>query len=68
MQQDKKIISVLTEEGDLNIHLLDINHINLTMQESRINDENIVITDILSKLYYANSIQWQEIKRINLKF
>ncbi|MFA6425855.1 MAG: hypothetical protein WCW64_06680 [Phycisphaerae bacterium] len=53
----KKIIAVLTEEDDLNIHAVDINHIELTMKERKIDDESIVITDILSKLYYANSIQ-----------
>ena len=68
MQENIKIIAVLTEEGDLNIHLFDINHIKLTMKEQKIDDENIVITDILSQLYYANSIQWQEIKQINFKF
>ena len=35
MQENIKIIAVLTEEGDLNIHAIDINHIELTIEEKK---------------------------------
>ena len=40
MQENIKIIAVLTEEGDLNIHAVDINHIELTMEEEETDDES----------------------------
>ncbi len=68
MQENIKIIAVLTEEGDLNIHAVDINHIELTMEEEKADDEGEALENLLSKSYRLCSIQWQEIKRINFKF
>lgn len=67
MQENTKIIAVLTEEGDLNIHAFDINHIELTMEEEA-SDESEALEAILSKSYSLCSIQWQEIERINFRF
>ena len=66
MQENIKIIAVLTEEGDLNIHAFDINNIKLTMEEDI--DESEALEALLSRSYRLCSIQWQEIKRINFKF
>jgi hypothetical protein len=63
MQKNTKIIAVLTEEGDLNIHAFDINNIKLTMEEDI--DESEALEALLSRSYRLCSIQWQEIKRIN---
>jgi len=68
MQENTKIIAVLTEEGDLNIHAFDINHIELTMEEEETDNECEALENLLSRSYRLCSIQWQEIKRINLKF
>jgi len=68
MQENIKIIAVLTEEGDLNIHAFDINHIELTMEEEETDNECEALENLLSRSYCLCSIQWQEIKRINLKF
>ena len=67
MQKNTKIIAVLTEEGNLNIHIFDINHIKLTMEEEA-TDESEALEAILSKSYNLCSIQWQEIDRINFRF
>lgn len=64
MQEDTKIIAVLTEGGDLNIHAFDIDHIKLTMEEKD-TDESEVLEALLLRSYRLCSIQWQEIKRIN---
>ncbi|HML73161.1 MAG TPA: hypothetical protein PKB02_01570 [Anaerohalosphaeraceae bacterium] len=64
MQENMKIIAVLTEEGDLNIHAFDINNIKLTMEEEDI-DESEALEALLSRSYRLCSIQWQEIKMIN---
>lgn len=63
MQENMKIIAVLTEEGDLNIHAFDINNNKLTMEEDT--DESEDLEALLSRSYRLCSIQWQEIKRIN---
>jgi hypothetical protein len=68
MQENTKIIAVLTEEGDLNIHAIDINHIELTMEEEETDNECEALENLLSRSYRLCSIQWQEIKQINLKF
>jgi hypothetical protein len=68
MQENTKIIAVLTEEGDLNIHAFDINHIELTMEEGKTDNECEALKNLLSRSYRLCSIQWQEIKRINFKF
>jgi hypothetical protein len=68
MQENIKIIAVLTEEGDLNIHAIDINHIELTIEEKKTDDECEALEHLLSRSYRLCSIQWQEIKRINFKF
>ena len=68
MQENTKIIAVLTEEGDLNIHAVDINHIELTMEEEETDNECEALENLLSRSYCLCSIQWQEIKRINFKF
>jgi len=68
MQENIKIIAVLTEEGDLNIHAVDINHIELTMEEEETDDESEALENLLARSYRLCSIQWQEIKRINFKF
>jgi hypothetical protein len=65
MQEDTKIIAVLTEEGNLNIHAVDVNHIELTMEEEETDDESEALEALLSRSYRLCSIQWQEIKRIN---
>jgi len=65
MQENMKIIAVLTEEGDLNIHTVDINYIELTMEEEETEDESQALEALLSRSYHLCSIQWQEIKRIN---
>jgi hypothetical protein len=63
MRENTKIIAVLTEEGDLNIHAFDINNNKLTMEEDT--DESEALEALLSRSYRLCSIQWQEIKRIN---
>ena len=68
MKENTKIIAVLTEEGDLNIHRFDINHLEITMEEKDRVDEYSVLEALLSGLYNLNTIQWQEIKRINFGF
>ena len=68
MQENLKIIAVLTEEGDLNIHAVEINHIELTMEEEETVDEYEALENLLSRSYRLCSIQWQEIKKINFKF
>jgi len=68
MQENIKIIAVLTEEGNLNIHAFDMNHIELTIEEKEADNESGVLEHLLSRSYRLCSIQWQEIERINFKF
>ncbi|MCD4831687.1 MAG: hypothetical protein K8R02_07785 [Anaerohalosphaeraceae bacterium] len=63
-----KTLAVLTEEGSLNIHAIDVNQIELTMEEEDTDDENDALDVLLSRLYNLDSIQWQVIEKINLKF
>ena len=51
MQENTKIIAVLTEEGDLNIHAFDINHIELTMEEEETDNESEALENLLSRSY-----------------
>jgi len=57
---------VLTEEGDLNIHAFDVNHIELTMEEETDNEYE-ALEELLSRSYDLSSIQWQEIRQINFR-
>ena len=69
MQENTKIIAVLTEEGDLNIHFIRIEQIEQTKQEvGMIKDSTAIFDILLSDLCYPSSIQWQEIKRVNFRF
>lgn len=67
MDNNTKIIAVLTEGGDLNIHAFDISHIELTMKGDVI-DESEALEMFLAGHYDLCSIQWQEIERINFRF
>ena len=68
MNNNTKIIAVMTEEGNLNIHAFDINHIELTEAWQQTDDENEAINVLLSCSYDLSSIQWQQIERINFRF
>ena len=57
---------MLTEEGDLNIHAFDVNHIELTMEEETDNEYE-ALEELLSRSYDLSSIQWQEIRQINFR-
>ena len=69
MQENTKVIAVLTEEGELNIHFIHTEEIKRTKQDIGMIDDGTAISDILlSNLGYSSAIQWQEIKQINFKF
>lgn len=67
MNNNTKIIAVLTEDGDLNILTFDVNHVELTMEDQGTDDENEALEVLLSGSYDLSSIQWQEIKGVNLR-
>ena len=68
MEEYKKTVAVLTEEGDLNLHVFDVNQIEKTMEEEKTDDESEALRNLLSRSYSLCSIQWQEINQINFKF
>ncbi len=68
MEEYTRKVAVLTEEGSLNIHVFDINHIELTMEEEKTDDESEALRILLSRSYSLCSIQWKEINQINFKF
>ncbi len=68
MEEDTRKVAVLTEEGSLNIHVFDINQIEVTMEEGNTDDESEALRTLLSRSYSLCSIQWQEINQINFKF
>ena len=63
-------IAVLDETGALNIHLMDINAIELRGEQIELSEdyETEVIGSLLSDIYDLSSIQWGVINGINLKF
>ena len=64
-------IAVLDETGALNIHIMDINAIELRGEQielSEDDDEIEAIESLLSDIYDLSSIQWGVINGINLKF
>lgn len=66
MKEDSKIIAVLTEKGDLNIHIVDADQMESVMKEE-MSDEYEAMEAILSTVYDLCSIQWQEIKQISIR-
>ncbi len=63
-----KVIAVLTDQGCLNIHLIDIDKIKLTSDEKLANNEGEAIESYLSGFYDLDSIQWQQIMQINFNY
>lgn len=63
-----KVIAVLTDNGCLNIHLIDIDKIKLTLDEQLANNEGETIESYLSGFYDLDSIQWQQIMQINFNY
>lgn len=63
-----KVIAVLTDNGCLNIHLIDIDEIKLTLDEQLANNEGEAIESYLSRFYDLSSIQWQQIKKVNFNY
>lgn len=67
MNRNTRLIAVLTEAGDLNIHAFAGNRIELAMREQQTNEEGEVLEVLLSDYYDLSAIQWQEIKRIHFR-
>ena len=67
MQDTMRTIAVLTEDGDLNIHLFDAKFVETTMETEAFEDETDAFEYILSEMYSLCSIQWQEIHQIQFK-
>ncbi len=66
MKEDSKIIAVLTEKGDLNIHIVDAERMESVMKEE-MSDEYEAMEAVLSTIYDLCAIQWQEIKKISIR-